>query len=110
MPLRDLSAIFQATTHQLPLLRLAFHLQGPTETPFEGGTFELTINVPEQYPLVPPAVRFKTKIFHPNFHFRVRRVNRGRCCSSWPGCEEHIAGSWFIVGVLQHLLCESVKQ
>lgn len=46
-------------------------LQGPTDTPFEAGTFELSINVPEQYPLVPPAVRFKTKIFHPNVHFKV---------------------------------------
>jgi ubiquitin-protein ligase len=52
--------------------------QGPTETPFEGGTFELSINVPEQYPLVPPAVRFKTKIFHPNVHFR---VSCKHCCT-----------------------------
>eukprot|EP00775_Hariotina_reticulata_P000167 gene167-355_t len=46
-------------------------LKGPPETPFEGGTFELAINVPEQYPLVPPSVRFRTKIFHPNVHFKV---------------------------------------
>lgn len=47
-------------------------LQGPKDTPFEAGRFELVMNVPEQYPLVPPAVRFKTKIFHPNVHFKVR--------------------------------------
>lgn len=29
--------------------------QGPKDTPFEGGTFELAITVPEQYPLVAPA-------------------------------------------------------
>lgn len=46
-------------------------LQGPTETPYEGGTFELIINVPDQYPLVPPNVRYRTKIFHPNVHFKV---------------------------------------
>lgn len=34
--------------------------------------FELVINVPEQYPLQPPAVRYRTKIFHPNVHFKVR--------------------------------------
>jgi len=45
--------------------------QGSVDTPFEGGTFELAINVPEQYPLVPPSVRFRTKIFHPNVHFKV---------------------------------------
>jgi hypothetical protein len=48
--------------------------QGPTDTAYEGGVFELAINVPEQYPLVPPAVRYRTKIFHPNVHFKVR------CC------------------------------
>jgi peroxin-4 len=41
------------------------------DTPFHGGVFELVINVPEQYPLVPPNVRFRTKIFHPNVHFKV---------------------------------------
>lgn len=50
---------------------LPLSLQAPKDTPYEGGTFELTISVPEQYPLVPPSVRFRTKIFHPNFHFKV---------------------------------------
>lgn len=47
--------------------------QGPKETAYEGGTFELVINVPEQYPLAPPTVRYRTKIFHPNVHFKVRQ-------------------------------------
>lgn len=47
------------------------HLQGPKDTPFEGGVFEVILKVPEQYPLVAPNVRFKTKIFHPNVHFKV---------------------------------------
>ena len=45
--------------------------KGPKETPYEGGTFELVISVPEQYPLTPPSVRYRTKIFHPNVHFKV---------------------------------------
>lgn len=49
----------------------AHAMQGPSDTPFEGGTFELVINVPEQYPLVPPNVRYRTKVFHPNVHFKV---------------------------------------
>lgn len=45
--------------------------QGPSETPYEGGVFQLAFSVPEQYPLQPPQVRFLTKIFHPNVHFKV---------------------------------------
>ena len=32
------------------------------------------LKVPEQYPLVAPNVRFKTKIFHPNVHFKVGTI------------------------------------
>jgi len=33
--------------------------------------FQLAFAIPEQYPLLPPQVRFLTKIFHPNVHFKV---------------------------------------
>ncbi|KAF6137820.1 hypothetical protein GIB67_025247 [Kingdonia uniflora] len=45
-------------------------IKGPSETPYEGGVFQLAFAVPEQYPLQPPNVRFLTKIFHPNVHFK----------------------------------------
>jgi hypothetical protein len=38
---------------------------------FIGGQFELDISVSKDYPLQPPTVRFRTKIFHPNIHFKV---------------------------------------
>jgi peroxin-4 len=41
---------------------------GPVDTPFEGGRFELDIVVPSSYPLMPPSIRFNTKLFHPNVH------------------------------------------
>lgn len=49
-------------------------MQGPEGTPFEGGSYKVVINVPEQYPLLPPTARYKTKIFHPNVHFKVSSV------------------------------------
>jgi ubiquitin-protein ligase len=63
-------AIFKRPLHK-PFCNTLLTLQGPEDTPFRGGVFELVINVPEQYPLVPPKVRFRTKIFHPNVHFKV---------------------------------------
>lgn len=53
--------------------------QGPSETPYEGGVFQLAFAVPEPYPLQPPQVRFLTKIFHPNVHFKVCIIKNNLC-------------------------------
>ena len=39
---------------------------GPEKTPYEGGTFYVTLNMSKQYPRVAPEVRFMTKIYHPS--------------------------------------------
>lgn len=39
---------------------------GPTDTPFEDGTFKLVMEFSEDYPNKPPVVRFVSKMFHPN--------------------------------------------
>ncbi|KAI3433927.1 hypothetical protein D9Q98_003729 [Chlorella vulgaris] len=41
-------------------------LKGPSDTPFEGGTFYVNIELDDQYPFVPPKMRFITKVWHPN--------------------------------------------
>lgn len=41
---------------------------GPAETPFEDGTFKLTITFTEEYPNKPPSVKFVSKMFHPNVY------------------------------------------
>ncbi len=38
----------------------------PDDTPWEGGTFKLTLVFTEDYPNKPPTVKFVTKMFHPN--------------------------------------------
>ncbi|XP_020317382.1 ubiquitin-conjugating enzyme E2 A-like isoform X1 [Oncorhynchus kisutch] len=41
---------------------------GPEGTPFEDGTFKLTVEFTEEYPNKPPTVRFVSKMFHPNVY------------------------------------------
>lgn len=41
-------------------------IEGPMETPYEGGTFDIEIQFYKDYPMSPPEVIFKTNILHPN--------------------------------------------
>lgn len=43
-------------------------LTGPTETPYDGGIFNLDIRFPLDYPFSPPKIVFLTKIYHPNIN------------------------------------------
>lgn len=47
-------------------------IRGPKDTPFEDRSFELAIHTTPLYPMEPPKMKFVTKIFHPNVHFKVR--------------------------------------
>jgi len=41
-------------------------IAGPAQSAYEGGIFKLELYLPEDYPMIPPKVRFLTKIYHPN--------------------------------------------
>mmetsp|Transcript_23388 Transcript_23388/g.51332 ORF Transcript_23388/g.51332 Transcript_23388/m.51332 type:complete len:158 (+) Transcript_23388:166-639(+) len=71
-------------------------LKGPKDTPFELGTFELAMNVPEQYPLAPPNVKFRTKIFHPNVHFKTGEI-----------CLDILKNAWSPAWTL-HSVCQAI--
>lgn len=39
---------------------------GPKDTPYDSGVFYVDIELDDQYPFVPPKMRFITKVWHPN--------------------------------------------
>ena len=41
-------------------------IDGPPDSVFEGGVFQIDIKIPDKYPYIPPKMQFDTKIWHPN--------------------------------------------
>ena len=56
--------------HQDPenALKINFTLIGPKETPWEDFVMNGIINIPSNFPFVPPELKFLTKTHHPNIY------------------------------------------
>ena len=50
------------------LLQWNAFIEGPQDTIWEGGLFELSINFSQEYPTKAPRIKFTTKMFHPNIY------------------------------------------
>ncbi|CAD8064126.1 unnamed protein product [Paramecium sonneborni] len=59
---------FQAAPFDDNILLWEAVIFGPDQTIWDGGIFKLLLEFTEEYPLKPPNVVFKTKIFHPNVY------------------------------------------
>ncbi len=67
----------------------------PHDTPFEDGTFKLTIEFTEEYPNKPPTVRFVSKMFHPNGKSNIGLESRWTFCDCWlEKDEKNFARGW----------------
>ncbi|KAI8848937.1 ubiquitin-conjugating enzyme E2 [Chytridium lagenaria] len=74
-------ALRPATDDDLFLWRAI--IAGTKGTAYEGGRFELEIQIPQSYPIHPPTIRFKTKICHPNIHWRTGEICLDLLKTAW---------------------------
>ena len=69
-PVPGLSAIQNPNNFRIFLVAI----DGPRDTPYEGGYFEADLMLPDDYPMSPPKILMRTKIWHPNID------RQGRIC------------------------------
>ncbi|CUM53887.1 unnamed protein product [Debaryomyces tyrocola] len=60
------SGVSLQLVNETDLTHLSGFFRGPPGTPYEGGLFQVDINIPNEYPFKPPQMKFATKIYHPN--------------------------------------------
>ncbi|CAG7865617.1 unnamed protein product [Brassica rapa] len=80
-------------------------IMGPPDTLYEGGFFNAIMTFPEEYPNLPPTVRFTSEMWHPNVY------SDGKVCISIlhppgddPNGYELASERWNPVHTVTHLL------
>lgn len=63
---RDNSGVYATPADGTSLTNLHGSIPGPPDTPYAGGTYEIKIKIPSNYPFKPPEMTFLTRVFHPN--------------------------------------------
>ncbi|RMZ78618.1 hypothetical protein DV738_g3726, partial [Chaetothyriales sp. CBS 135597] len=63
--------------------KLVGQFQGPPGTPYEGGTFDVDIQIPNEYPFKPPVMKFITKLWHPNVSSQTGAICLDTLSTGW---------------------------
>ncbi|KAI5795046.1 ubiquitin-conjugating enzyme/RWD-like protein [Geopyxis carbonaria] len=56
---------------------------GPPDTPYAGGTYVIDIQLPDNYPFVPPKMRFETRVWHPNISSQTGAICLDTLSAKW---------------------------
>lgn len=78
-----LSQIFVEPAEDGDMTHLKGKFKGPPDTPYEGGTYEVDIKIPSEYPFRPPVMKFVTKIWHPNVSSQTGAICLDTLSSQW---------------------------
>jgi len=54
--------------HDESLFEWKVYIEGPAETEYAGGIFQLSMKFPQDYPMSPPTVTFLSDFWHPNVY------------------------------------------
>ena len=84
--------IVAAPINEEDLFKWKAVIDGPADSPYEGGKIQVDITFPENYPFKPPRCKFLTKIYHPNI------------CSQGSICLDTLGSNWSPVLTLPKVL------
>jgi ubiquitin-conjugating enzyme (huntingtin interacting protein 2) len=63
---KDQSGVIASPIDTANLMHLKGSFPAPPDTPYSGGTYQVDIQIPDNYPFKSPTIKFDTKIWHPN--------------------------------------------
>ncbi|KAL0637734.1 Ubiquitin-conjugating enzyme E2 1 [Maublancomyces gigas] len=86
--LDDMAKDTSSGMHATPLdpgnmMHLQGRFKGPPGTPYEGGEFVIDIRLPDNYPFMPPKMKFETKVWHPNVSSQTGAICLDTLSAKW---------------------------